>query len=146
MENQKGRWSDWFNNVGNRDYMTPKDYKGRRDIACEVVFCDGEYISGKPINIWRWECRDPTDPDVRSITKYRYWIPEEDTSWTEEDQKELEHLEQKRKSVTEAQDRALKKVLNNIDYDCVNETGDYLSSVKHHAKQLIKALKPFVKD
>jgi hypothetical protein len=143
---EKGKWGRWISNVGNRDYMTPKDYKGSRDSVCEVGFCDGECISGQPINLWRWECRDLTDPGVRGITKYRYWIPEEDTSWTEEDQKELERLEQKRKAVTEAQDKALREVLQSIERNSQQFIESRINSAKHHAKQLIEALKPFVKD
>jgi hypothetical protein len=143
---EKGKWSQWISNVGNTDWDRPKDYNGRLDCVCEVEFGDTARRCNDTISTWNWTCAIGEVLSVGVIVKYRYWIPEEDTSWTEEDQKELERLEQKRRNVTEAQDKALKEVLQSIEINSQQFIESRINSAKHHAKQLIEALKPFVKD
>jgi hypothetical protein len=55
-------------------------------------------------------------------------------------------LEQKRKVVTEAQNNALREVFQSIERNSLYTIDSRIDSAKRHAKQLIEALKPFVKD
>jgi hypothetical protein len=141
MENQKGKWSDWFSNVGNTDRYRPLNYKGDLDVFCDVIFREIPLQPPSQIEFLDW-----AEDGGGTIISYRYWIPEEDTSWTEEDQKELERLEQKRKVVTEAQNNALREVFQSIERNSLYTIDSRIDSAKRHAKQLIEALKPFVKD
>jgi hypothetical protein len=85
LNGQKGKWSDWFNNVGNTDPNIPLGHKGSLDVFCEVKFRSGtvneEFAQLKE---WLWNV---------SIVKYRYWIPEteETTEKVQEDTRKHNH-------------------------------------------------------
>jgi hypothetical protein len=86
LNGQKGKWSNWFNNIGNKDANKPKDYSGSLDCICEVVFYSGCRPSDTHINTLRWDVSIDKLPDPGDIVQYRYWIPE--TEYTTEDVQE----------------------------------------------------------
>jgi hypothetical protein len=85
LNGQKGRWSEWFSNIGNTNEDVPRGYKGILDCICEIQFAEGDRVSTEPINTWHWNFTNSSG----NIVKYRYWIPE--TEETTEDTRKHNH-------------------------------------------------------
>jgi hypothetical protein len=78
MEEKKGKWSEWFCNIGNTNNAVPLGYGGSLDVECEVKFTTDQLSTiVDKISEWAWTNMG-NHVDGFFITEYRYWIPEED--------------------------------------------------------------------
>jgi hypothetical protein len=80
MQEKKGKWSEWFSNIGNTDSYRPLGYEGSLYVKCQVEFNSG-VISKAEVAIadWDWSNKE-YHLGIHLIKGYRYWIPDEDES------------------------------------------------------------------